>query len=344
MRRKFESKSSLPGTPIDRAAVTAKATAEARRSAEMRTPTETSRSTRDERRRRVVAVHEAGHAVAAVRLLGWRSIRLVTIVADGNAAGRVELTKTALRRLIDPDLHAVDVKTLDAAVSHAVFALAGEAAQRRLAPGSYRRYQCEHDLASMGEMLFAVTSGARESDRMAAWLDVRAAEFVKRWAYEIEAVARSLLDRARLTGEEVRDAMRSAEIPEFELPAPESPPDEVTRSAFDERSRLEFVSRGWFPDWVRTHDDQKKLKSELRSRLAALPKHARGAVRGHWMSILQSDDVAFQRDDGTGFAWFSVPTGWERRRLARDVRAHARLGDSRRVDAPSDPGQPRRDA
>jgi hypothetical protein len=145
------------------------------------------------KRDRIVAFHEAGHAVVGWRVGLWP--RGVSIVSSGDAAGHVE------HKLgIDPvELECRSpYRLMNAVTKNIMVSLAGEIAQRRHDPRSVRRYQGRSDRLHAAHLAAAVGAEGEEAEAMLRWLALRTEKVVAgHWRF-VERVADTLVSERTL--------------------------------------------------------------------------------------------------------------------------------------------------
>lgn len=162
----------------------------------------------------LAAHHEAGHAVAAWRLelsIGRAGISIRPAEAEYRVAGggRVlqqggfsTLGKRGYKGDPEYDYPAHNTRAFE---RRAVVSLAGWAAQRRYNPRSVRRHHASSDLHELlGEMEhFTWRDSPREQKAYLQLLKVRAEELIDRFWPSVQAVAAALMERKRLSKDEV---------------------------------------------------------------------------------------------------------------------------------------------
>ena len=148
------------------------------------------------------AYHEAGHAVAAHQLRVGIGRRGVSIVPNEGWHGFAHSLKGFSG---EPDIERT-VKMRLGAEKRAIVLFAGEAAQRRFRPLSVRRYHAATDRTHAVDLMSYFVASDRELDAYLKWLHIRAEAFVESPVNSkmIEAVAKALMDRKRLTAGEVK--------------------------------------------------------------------------------------------------------------------------------------------
>ena len=154
------------------------------------------------------AHHEAGHAVANWKL-GFK-IRKVTIVPSDGPLGTTTTKGLALRA---SEYGKLTGRRIGYYHDMIVSQLAGEEAQRRFDPRSIRRDHTARDYRSEKELLKRLHGDAeKECFHAFRYLRERARNFVNHpinWRL-IEDLARALLERRTLTGEEVKGVLRAS--------------------------------------------------------------------------------------------------------------------------------------
>jgi hypothetical protein len=156
----------------------------------------------------VVAYHEAGHAVAALRLGVGIGRRGVSIVPREDCAGFVYVLKAFRGR---PDVEITGAMRLKAE-SQIIVDLAGPAAQRRFRASSVRNIHGRSDHQGAIELLRWFTRSTRELEAYFRLLQIRAEELVASplWWTQIDAVAGELLAHKHLSSSEVKTIARDA--------------------------------------------------------------------------------------------------------------------------------------
>lgn len=153
--------------------------------------------------REATAYHEAGHAVAAVVLKVGIGRRGASIIPGESYAGVVHVRK-GFRG--SPELDNSGAMRLGAE-RRAITCFAGEAAQRKFRPSSVRSYHGQMDRHKAVDLMSYFVGSARELDAYLKLLKIRADQFVAcdPWWTAIKAVAKALMDRDRLSADEVRE-------------------------------------------------------------------------------------------------------------------------------------------
>ena len=171
----------------------------------------TERKTLD--RRILAAYHEAGHAVLAhdqgIRVHG------ISIVPDEGRTGHVRIDTLLLNRLAPTFRFDKRARNRFAMERHVMVLLGGYAAVERLRPGDVHSLGMhgegsDHSTA-MGLLRFFVT-GDEEAEKYYEWLKARTAGIVirpLRW-YQIQRLAKSLLEEEKLGARRVREIIRDA--------------------------------------------------------------------------------------------------------------------------------------
>jgi hypothetical protein len=153
--------------------------------------------------------------VAAWRLRVGIGRKGVSIIPSENYEGMVDAKRgfTGALDCIPSDLGGVPDPPLAmrrGVENHIIVSLAGEAAQRRFRPSSVRSYHGRHDRNGVVYMLGCIASD-RQFTAYCKWLKIRAEEFVDddHWWAAIKAVAKALMERERLSAEEVGEVIRN---------------------------------------------------------------------------------------------------------------------------------------
>jgi hypothetical protein len=188
-----------------------------------------------------VAYHEAGHAVAQWRF-GFK-IKEVTIVPDGEVAGSVSHKRSL--RLYRLEWEIPTGKQLGRYHDLIVTTLAWEEAQRRFRPRSVRRDRSAGDYRFVNELLLRL-HGEAEPERLAAfrYLQLRARHFVnhpENWLL-IEALAKALLERQMLSGEEVKQVILASFEAQLQETEKLREADKEKMKTYDERRRSEILT------------------------------------------------------------------------------------------------------
>jgi hypothetical protein len=156
------------------------------------------------------AYHEAGHAVAALRLGVGIGRRGVSIVPGEGFLGKVHVLMALGGR---PDVEITGAMRLKAE-SQVIVSLAGTAAQRRFRASSVRSYHGRSDIQGAFKLLSFFTF-SRDDQELKAYfrlLQIRAEVMVATplWWTQIDAVAGELLTRKHLSVSEVKTIARGA--------------------------------------------------------------------------------------------------------------------------------------
>lgn len=151
---------------------------------------------------RAICYHEAGHAVAAVRL-GVR-VHLVTVVPDGSP-GNLGRTRTAA---LDAQAPLWTATGWDAFERDAMIELAGPLAEEAFGC-SVSTWTWQTHRAQAARAALARWPGAREADAacFVAWYEHRTRERVAAWQPAIISLAAALFARGTLDEAEVAQAM-----------------------------------------------------------------------------------------------------------------------------------------
>ena len=157
---------------------------------------------------RATAYHEAGHAVA-----DWRhgfKIKRVTIVPAVNSKGMVSGKDFRFR---DLEYGRLTGNRIGYYHDRIICCLAGGEAQRRFNPRSFRTHHTASDIESVKELLFRLHSDQeKEAFHAMKYLQARARNFVRFSMNRqmIEDLAKALLERRSMTGEEVAETLRAS--------------------------------------------------------------------------------------------------------------------------------------
>lgn len=146
------------------------------------------------------AYHEAGHAVAAF-FFGFH-IKSATVLAADDYLGRVD-SRPKGKLDFGSNTPAMRIK----AEKFIIVTLAGDIAQRRFNPRSSRTWQTTSDRALAADLALTVCGSGESATAYLAWLSIRARDIIHgRWD-TVEKVARLLLDRKTVTGQELYAAI-----------------------------------------------------------------------------------------------------------------------------------------
>jgi ATP-dependent Zn protease len=149
------------------------------------------------------AYHEAGHAVLTLALfgVGQGGVRHATIVPEEkkNTLGH---TRHWTIRNFRPDRE-LTPRTCGLVADGVVVLLAGLSAERRVTGrrdyvGAYSHHEKAADLA------MRVCTSVEEVNAYLKWLEIRTDNILMHWWPSVEAVARALLERHTLDGEQVQ--------------------------------------------------------------------------------------------------------------------------------------------
>jgi hypothetical protein len=153
---------------------------------------------------RATAYHEAGHAVAAIRLR--TGIRHATIVQGQDTLGHV--TGGGARWLVEMRRGRLSASRTNAKI---VEYLAGEEAARRHT-GRRKLVGGRHDHQNAVEIACAVYGHNPSTLIYLRWMALRTREFLEQWDVwlEVKAVAAAFLRRRTLRGTDTRKITRSA--------------------------------------------------------------------------------------------------------------------------------------
>lgn len=156
------------------------------------------------------AYHEAAHAVVAMAQgMGVRSISTESIK---EVVGKIELLDDGPLRTVREKL-ALGTKLASRDVllveQHVRASLAGEIAQNRFAPQSVAHLHPSSDMEAL-KLLNLVAGSERELE---AWIDllrIQSEQLVEQNWKSVEVIAKALVERPRLTGDEVVDVLGKA--------------------------------------------------------------------------------------------------------------------------------------
>ena len=166
-----------------------------------------------------VAYHEAGHAVASCKLDYTLGRTGVTIEPSGGFLGRCGPGKyCGRRRGVSDAEREYAAKGRGHFESDAVIALAGAAAERRFQPYSVKSVKAgsrSDDNFVKDGLRFYSQHGAEEYNAYLKLLKIRAAKLVEKHWPCVEAVAAALVQRKRLSTNEVRAIVREAVPPKW---------------------------------------------------------------------------------------------------------------------------------
>jgi ATP-dependent Zn protease len=155
------------------------------------------------RRIEIAAYHEAGHAVMAV--LTRTPLHDTTIVASrlGASSGATRLQRSHVNGRLA-------AKAKPASPGHrqilrrACFDIAGEIAERRFAPSSWRTLHSRSDLTNVSRLLDTLGLSEKRLNALVKAIVIKADSLIAANWSRVEAVASELLKRGTLTGAQVR--------------------------------------------------------------------------------------------------------------------------------------------
>ena len=171
---------------------------------------------REQKRLEATAYHEAGHAVMA-HTLGVR-MHGASIIADGDVLGHVRFKKP--RWLIFEELSGEATPRAQNWIERNIqVAYAGQLTEK-MYMGRSNQGGARADDEGMADLALCACGSAEEARAFLQWLELRAAAPLgtPRFKVAVEAVARELLARKKLTGREIKktiidgiqDAVRAA--------------------------------------------------------------------------------------------------------------------------------------
>lgn len=147
--------------------------------------------------RTTTAYHEAGHAVVAF-FSGFR-IEYATILPGDGFSGMMKARPQG-RFSLDSATPAMRQKT----ENWILITLAGDIAQRKHAPRSSRQWHTTADRQAATDLALSVCGNGESATAYLAWLNIVARQLIEgRWDL-VDRVAKVLLDRERITGDELR--------------------------------------------------------------------------------------------------------------------------------------------
>ena len=161
--------------------------------------------TRRERKLYRVAIHEAGHAIMAVR---WGvAFRFVTIVPDEHEGtrGHVQHYIRSAGFEFDPS---ANYRSLNYLTLRAIVCFAGMEAERRIA-GRYDWRGAKYDLSTAAELAFGSVGAPKAAEKLLAFWRQLAKDAVAAAWPEIQGLAGELMKRQRMTGRDVKVFLRS---------------------------------------------------------------------------------------------------------------------------------------
>ncbi len=159
---------------------------------------------RHRRRDQIAAYHEAGHAVMAV--VNRIPLRDATILTSYSAAsaGTTRLSPTGAISKQFSKKGKLGEREYKQILRRAFFDIAGEIAERRFAPHSWRTSHSRSDLESISQLLESIDLSGARLKTVAKSIAIIADQVVSKNWPRVEAVAKALLERHILTGAEVR--------------------------------------------------------------------------------------------------------------------------------------------
>jgi hypothetical protein len=149
-----------------------------------------------------VAYHEAGHA--AVRIYMELPFDRVSIISEGNSAGRIEhpvVTDPLGWEELLPD-------EIDLLIDrHVASIFAGPLAQERLS-GNYDADGANSDHKDMIDFISRRCHSDDEMEAYFAWMQIRTRNIVNMCWLQIDAIAQALLEEKELSADEVLEIAR----------------------------------------------------------------------------------------------------------------------------------------
>jgi hypothetical protein len=191
---------------------------------------------------KAVAYHEAGHAVA--ELAQGRKIRSVSIVPDDITAGHSEgyaRSRAFLDALAGATWWSLEPRYKDRLEKEVRILLAGEVAQRRFAPRSFRRqhirYGFHGDMPEVERLLGCVVCSDHERDAYLKLLKIQTEWLIDRHWPIVEAIAAALSERQSLTGHEALEIFGAARMAQARA---SSAPVQKQRLSHEEMQKVFF--------------------------------------------------------------------------------------------------------
>src|SRR5216684_2629494 len=159
---------------------------------------------RHRRRDQIAAYHEAGHVVMAV--MNRIPLRDATILTSYSAAsaGTTRLSPTGAISKQFSKKGKLGEREYKQILRRAFFDVAGEIAERRFAPQSWRTRHSRTDLENISRLLESIGLSGARLRTVANAIAIIADQVVTNHWPRVEAVAEALLQRHTLTGAEVR--------------------------------------------------------------------------------------------------------------------------------------------
>ena len=149
-------------------------------------------------REAAMAYHEAGHAVACYYM--HVKINSATIIPDEVSLGHVRPENMFRGLNPEADLSGRVRLQIERAI---IISLAGMAAQRRFSKRSWRQYHGSSDFRSAGDLALYIGGDGAGATAFLHWLQLRADQLVEAQWRDIECVARALMKRKTMTGDEI---------------------------------------------------------------------------------------------------------------------------------------------
>lgn len=145
------------------------------------------------------AYHEAGHAVIAY-MFGYKP-QAATIIPTIDTAGSVSHPNPLRGIRLDIDGSDRARLRVEKAI---IICLAGPLAQRHHNRRSWRSYHGQSDYELINELALRICGSAEQASAFLKWLEIVAHDLVKMHWRQITKVAMALLERTRLSADELR--------------------------------------------------------------------------------------------------------------------------------------------
>src|SRR6266567_2257192 len=160
------------------------------------------------------AIHEAGHAVAAIAL--GRPFRSVTIVPEDGMLGYCSLSRWP--KNFQPEIND-DLRTRERLESTIISTLAGEIAERHMCGPSW--VDAEADLHMAVDLASYCVGSNEELEAYLEWLRIRTEALVRRSKLEIEALAEALLRDKTIQAKRAREIFSATVRSKLRIPMPD---------------------------------------------------------------------------------------------------------------------------
>jgi hypothetical protein len=155
-------------------------------------------------REAATAYHEAGHAVACYFM--HVKVRSATVISDKDQGSLGHVRHENMFRGLNPEVDLSGRVRLQIE-REIIISVAGAAAQRRFSKRSWRQYHGSSDFRSASDLALRIGGDGAGATAFLHWLQLCADRLVEtRWR-NIECVARALMKRKTMTGEEIVDVI-----------------------------------------------------------------------------------------------------------------------------------------